>query len=65
MLPASVLYVYLGALAGDLANLNAASPRRTPSEWALFGVGLLATVAVTLYVTRLARQALKDRVRPL
>lgn len=61
MLPGTVMYVYLGSLAGNLATLGAARTR-TPAEWGLYVVGLLATVAVTVYVTRLARGALQNRV---
>lgn len=61
MLPGTVMYVYLGSLAGNLATLGAARTR-TPTEWGLYVVGLLATVAVTVYVTRLARGALQNRV---
>lgn len=62
MFPGTVLYVYLGSLAGDLARLGAGERSRTPAEWAFFLVGLAATVAVTLFVTRLARRALQDKV---
>lgn len=62
MLPGVVLYVYLGSLAGDLAIGGAAGRTRAPAEWALYAVGLLATVAVTIYVTRVARAALARRV---
>ena len=62
MLPGTILYVYIGSLAGDLATLGAAGRERTPGEWAFYGVGLLATVAVTVQVTRLARRALDKRV---
>jgi len=31
-------------------------------QWALYVVGLLATVTVTVYVTRLARAALAKRI---
>jgi len=61
MMPGTVMYVYVGSLAGDLATLGAGSRARSPAEWALYGVGLLATVAVTVYITRLARQALARR----
>jgi uncharacterized membrane protein YdjX (TVP38/TMEM64 family) len=61
MLPGTVLYVYLGSLAGDLARLGAGERTRTPGEWALYAVGLAATVAVTVYVTRIARAALARR----
>jgi uncharacterized membrane protein YdjX (TVP38/TMEM64 family) len=61
MMPGTVMYVYVGSLAGDLAALGAGSRARTPAEWTLYLVGLLATVAVTVYVTRLARAALARR----
>jgi uncharacterized membrane protein YdjX (TVP38/TMEM64 family) len=62
MLPGTVMYVYVGSLAGDLAALGAGARDRTAAEWALYAAGLLATVAVTAYVTRLARSALARRV---
>jgi hypothetical protein len=61
MLPGTLLYVYLGSAAGQaVAAAGGAAPGRSPAQWALFGVGLAATVAVTLYVTRIARRALRD-----
>ncbi len=61
MLPGTVMYVYIGSLAGDMAALGSEGGR-SPEQWALYGVGFLATVAVTIYVTRLARRALTARV---
>jgi uncharacterized membrane protein YdjX (TVP38/TMEM64 family) len=61
MLPGTIMYVYLGSVAGSLAALGAGRHARTPAEWAFSGVGLLATVAVTIYITRLARGALARR----
>jgi uncharacterized membrane protein YdjX (TVP38/TMEM64 family) len=56
MMPGTVMYVYLGSLA------RAAGERsRTPAEWALSGGGLVATIVVTVFVTRLARTALAKR----
>jgi len=61
MLPGTLLYVYLGSAAGQaVAAAGGAAPGRSPAEWTLFGVGLAATVVVTLYVTRIARRALRD-----
>jgi uncharacterized membrane protein YdjX (TVP38/TMEM64 family) len=60
MIPGIAMYVYIGSLAGTLAG--AGERVRTPAEWTLYGVGLLATVAVTVYVTRLARAALDRRI---
>ncbi len=62
MMPGTVMYVYIGSLAGDLATLGAGERARTTGEWVLYGVGLLATVAVTIFVTRLARRALQRRI---
>jgi hypothetical protein len=31
----------------------------TPAEWTLYAIGLLATVTVTVYVTRVSNRALK------
>src|SRR5213593_1439473 len=58
MIPGTVLYVYLGSL----VNLGAGHRQRTTGEWVLFGVGLLATVTVTVFVTRLARNALAKKI---
>ena len=55
MLPGTVLYVYLGA-AGKAA---ARGEGRTPAENAYLALGLVATIVVTVYLTRVARKALK------
>jgi uncharacterized membrane protein YdjX (TVP38/TMEM64 family) len=60
MLPGTVMYVYLGSLAGSLATLGGRGGGRTPAQWALYVVGLLATIAVTVSVTRIARTALGE-----
>lgn len=53
-LPGTFLYVYLGFLGAEAAGDRS----RSTAEWVLLGVGLAATVAVTLYITRVARRAL-------
>jgi uncharacterized membrane protein YdjX (TVP38/TMEM64 family) len=58
MMPGTVMYVYLGAL----ANAGIQSEGRTPAQWALMIVGLLATVAVTFFVTRIAKKALGEKI---
>ena len=62
MLPGTVMYVYIGSLAGDLAALGSGERSRTPAEWALYGVGLMATVVLTFYITRIAQRALNRKV---
>lgn len=61
MIPGTVMYVYIGSLAGSLAAIGTNNqPTNLTVQWVIRIVGLLATVAVTLYVTRLARQALAE-----
>jgi uncharacterized membrane protein YdjX (TVP38/TMEM64 family) len=62
MLPATVMYVYVGSLAGDLATLGSEERSRTPGEWALCIIGLAATIILTVYITRIARNALQKKV---
>ena len=62
MLPGTVMYVYIGSLAGNLASLGSGERSRRPAEWALYGVGLMATVVLTLYLTRIAQRALNRTV---
>lgn len=62
MMPGTVMYVYFGSLAESLATLGQGQGEKTPLQWALFGVGLLATFAVTLFVTKIARDALNRKI---
>lgn len=57
MIPGTLMYVYLGHAAGQAAGER----ERTPAEWALLGVGLLATIVVSVYVTRLAKRKLAEQ----
>lgn len=61
MLPGTVLYVYYGKLAGDVAATRATAPRGAP-YYLVLGLGLAATIAVTALLARLARRALRDAV---
>jgi uncharacterized membrane protein YdjX (TVP38/TMEM64 family) len=62
MMPGIALYAYLGSLAGDAAVVAAGGLARSAWEWGLYALGLVTTVAVTVYVTRLARRALDKRI---
>ena len=59
MMPGTVMYVYLGSL----ARLGTGTSQRSPAEWTLYGVGLAATLAVTVLITRIARRALAQRTQ--
>lgn len=64
MIPGTIMFVYIGSLAGSLALIGTdAQPTVNPMlQWTIRIVGLIATVAVTVYVTRLAKQALAESV---
>ncbi len=60
MLPGTVLYVYYGKLAGDVAAVAAGgAPERGTAYYVVLVVGLVATIAVTTIVTRVARRSLR------
>jgi uncharacterized membrane protein YdjX (TVP38/TMEM64 family) len=61
MLPGTLLYVYYGKLAGDVAALaGGARVEKGAGYYAVLVVGLVATVLVTIVVTRTARRALRE-----
>jgi uncharacterized membrane protein YdjX (TVP38/TMEM64 family) len=62
MLPGTLMYVYIGSLAGDLAGVGAGERERSTVEWAFYAAGLLATIVVTIYVTRIAKRALNEKL---
>ena len=57
MLPGIVLYVYLGHVTGAVVG---GARDRTAIEWAMLGVGLIATVIASLYITLQARRKLRE-----
>ncbi|MCA1991508.1 MAG: TVP38/TMEM64 family protein [Coleofasciculus sp. S288] len=66
MIPGTVMYVYMGSLASDLATIGMSAQPRSPetqiAQWVVQGIGCIATVAVTVWVTRLAKKALAQSV---
>lgn len=61
MIPGTVMYVYLGSLAGNLAMLGAEEKTSNPAiEWTIRIIGLVAAIAVTFYITHIARKALES-----
>lgn len=61
MLPGALLYVYSGWAAGDIATaVGDEAVGRGPGYYGVLALGLLATVALTVVVTRMARVALRE-----
>ncbi|MBL8829774.1 MAG: TVP38/TMEM64 family protein [Planctomycetaceae bacterium] len=63
MLPGALLYVYIGTAAKSLTDLARGAGPTTPMTTVLFGLGLAATVALTMVLTRLARRSLRELTR--
>ena len=64
MIPGTIMYVYIGSLAGSIATIGGETqPDANPiAQWTIRIIGLIATVAVTLYVTKIARKALDESI---
>jgi uncharacterized membrane protein YdjX (TVP38/TMEM64 family) len=65
MVPGTILYVYYGKLAGDVAALAGGAPvERGAGYWAVLVLGLVASVVVATLVGRTAKRALAEAVGP-
>lgn len=62
MLPGTVMYVYFGTALGSLAELAGGEFGTTWGKRVLLIIGLVATIVVTVLITRIARNALRDAV---
>jgi uncharacterized membrane protein YdjX (TVP38/TMEM64 family) len=61
MLPGTLLYVYYGKVAGDVARLvDGGGVPRGAGYYVVLGMGLAATLAGTAVVTRVVRRALRE-----
>jgi len=59
MLPGTVMYVYIGYITKAAAD-DASAGGADSGKWVIRIVGLLATIAVTVLVTKKAKKALRD-----
>lgn len=59
MLPGAVLYTYIGSTAESITELASGRYQEGTAQTVLFVLGLLATLAVTVVVTRAARSAMR------
>ncbi|MGL5796420.1 MAG: TVP38/TMEM64 family protein, partial [Waterburya sp.] len=64
IIPGTIMYVYIGSLAGSIATIGSESqPDANPiAQWTIRIIGFIATLAVTLYVTKIARKALDKSI---
>ena len=62
MMPGTLLYVYLGTIGKvGLEASKGSGAHRSPIEYVFLGVGLIATIVVTVIVTQIAKRALKKK----
>ena len=59
MIPGTIMYVYLGAVGKEIVKAQGGGGK-SPAEWGLFVIGLVATIVVTILVTRNARKNLHE-----
>ena len=62
MLPGTLLYVYYGAAAESLASALGGKTGKGTGDWIVLALGLVATIVVTTFVTRLAGRALRQEI---
>jgi uncharacterized membrane protein YdjX (TVP38/TMEM64 family) len=63
MIPGTIMYVYIGSLAGNLALIGTENqPTNSNLTWIIRIVGFVATVAITIYLTKIAKKALDEQV---
>jgi uncharacterized membrane protein YdjX (TVP38/TMEM64 family) len=62
MIPGTIMYVYIGSTIGDLTQLATGNRSRSGLEWGFSALGLFATIAVTVYITRIAKGVLQGKI---
>jgi uncharacterized membrane protein YdjX (TVP38/TMEM64 family) len=66
MIPGTILYVYLGSLLGNIAMIGAktgvSDPQTARIQWITKIVGLVITIAVSAYITQIAKKALDESI---
>ena len=63
MIPGTIMYVYIGSLAGSIAMIGSETqPTNFTIQWVIRIIGFIASVAVTIYVTNIAKKALDESV---
>lgn len=62
MMPATIAYVYAGSLAASVTQALSGQAELGVTSWVLLGLGLVATIAVTVLVTRIARGFLEREI---
>ena len=62
MLPGITLFVYIGSLIGNLATIEG-KHNKSIEEWVFYIIGLIATLVVTIYITRISKKILDKKIK--
>ena len=63
IIPGTIMYVYLGSLVSDLATLGTGDAPSNPIiDWTIKILIFVTVVAISLYIAKIARTALKESV---
>jgi uncharacterized membrane protein YdjX (TVP38/TMEM64 family) len=62
MLPGTIMYVYFGSTAGQLAKIASGDVKGGSAQTIFFAIGLVVTILVVVMVTRVAQKAFKEAV---
>ncbi|WP_016952229.1 TVP38/TMEM64 family protein [Anabaena sp. PCC 7108] len=69
IVPGTVMYVYMGSITANIAMISTAHQSTNPEthiwQWVMQSVGLLATITVTIYITKIAQKALDKSVQSI
>ena len=60
MLPGTVMYIYFGVAAKNIAEIIAGEATMSTPQKIFFWVGLVVTIFVVIFVTRVAKSAIQD-----
>lgn len=62
IIPITMINVYIGSLAADLATLGAHDATKSPFQWTMYGIGFIVTIVALIYITRHAKKALQHYI---
>lgn len=61
-IPISAAYAYAGAIVGSLARTRAGVTENDAVTWSFYGLGLVATIVVTIWSSKAAVRALQEKM---
>ncbi|MEA5619650.1 TVP38/TMEM64 family protein [Cronbergia sp. UHCC 0137] len=60
IIPGTIMYVYMGSLISNITMINTFNPKTQIWQWTMQIIGLIATIFLTIYITKIAQKALTE-----